>query len=909
MPTQVPPHIQGLLRFLSTGKEKANEDLALGYFRHVYRDAFTRQEEAQKADGYLPGSFVLELKGNTSGWLTGLLQGLAYKNKGLDFSQVIVAARNFLAVWRVKDLPNDIRDDVSTAKGAPSRIGSLFAKKYARRRRDLLQKAIWSGSEIAGDLFQQPDLITDKIKSFEKTVAEGEKVRRTVTIKNFTSVLKEMKEFFDPPVKAVRAFYSMLYGWSETATIHISDRVNHQAALGGETITDLIPSKRREFKDFVEDRYIYLAETEHRDDFFARYDEALDAVDKNFRIKHGIFFTDLDLSKFVMWLVKQHVPNLGKNYLVIDPACGSGNLVTNWRSPLELRHKVVSEIEPDLLFAVERRMRGDQWHDGKFTVVPKTNENKGLNFLDCSAEEYLGVIRAYLAEKGHNADKPLAFLCNPPYKADENNLVYDSENGSDNGKGYKIHDSIVSLTGVDGADERYCCFLAQMKLICDAARENGLPDNSLLLIFTKSAWLTRRPIYEEIRAHMLGAFEDVTGILVKGDEFFDVKGSWPVAFSVWRYRSTGERLPKNRAIPLYDLTWVSKNQLSEIPWGLPSEMEQACQKILKESATVEVGIERTSVREWSGQTMVDFKRERRKTERNQRIVGGLPLGDPRQNHKKAYGESDGKFIGFMDELTPCRVAKSVSDRPWFYLDSRFMRVKTERCLSGPPSNRGYCAENLETAKKLFFWYALARTFLQHPYPMWVDADDMWEPTIPKKLEDTVFQLAFAIGYAENECVQTTFPANNPIKGVPELVVNNPMTPLTDSFWVKTLRPYCDENPSQVVSSLIEAVNQLYRRWSRLFREHNELPLSQKPYMLNKRGVQIGAGIPQIRAYAENADNDRLQADWIVIDERLTAAKAEFFGYVSSASALNYFGVKKKAASASAGKNGGKKALA
>jgi hypothetical protein len=709
---------------------------------------------------------VLELKGQSNSWLTGLLQGLAYKNKGLDFSQIIVGAKNFLAVWRVADLPEDVRDEISGAKGAPNRIGSLFAKKYAKRRNALLEKATWSGTELTGTLFQQPELILAKIKSFEKTIAAGEKVRLKITLKNFPSVLKEMKEFFDPtqPVKTARAFYSMLYGWTQTATIQLSDKANHKAALGGETITDLVPSTRRQFKDYVENRYVSLAADENRDDFFARYDEALDAVDKDFRRKHGIFFTDLDLSKFVLWLVKQHIPNLGKNYLVIDPACGSGNLVTNWRSPLELRHKVVSEIEPELLFAVDRRMQGDQWHNGKFTVVPKVSENKGLNFLDCSAEEYLEVIRTYLAEKGQKPDRPLAFLCNPPYKDDDNNLVYEQKGKERNGKGYRVHDSVMNLTGTDAGDERYCCFLAQMKLICDAARSNGLPDNSLLLIFTKSAWLTRRAIFSDVRAHMLEAFDDVTGILVKGDEFFDVKGSWPVTFSLWRYKAKGERLVKDRSVPLYDLTWVRKRQLSEIPWDRPEEMEQACQQILSKSEQVEVGIARTSIREWSGQKMLDFKRDRRKSEQNQEVVGGLPNGDPRQSNKKAYGAVDGRFIGFMDELTPCRVKISIPDRPWFRLNPQFMDVKRNRCLSGPPTHFGFCADNLEIAKKLFFWYALARTFLQDRYPMWIDADDMWEPTIPEKLEKTVFQTAFAIGYAEKRVCSNAIPRKQPCEG-------------------------------------------------------------------------------------------------------------------------------------------------
>jgi hypothetical protein len=246
--------------------------------------------------------------------------------------------------------------------------------------------------------------VIEEVNSLQSTLEKGRKVRLKVTLKNFTVVLKDMKEFFDltQPVKTVRAFYSMLYGWTETATIQLSDKADHKATLGGETVTDLVPARRRQFKDYVENRSIYLAHGENMDDFFARYDEALDAVDKNFRNRHGIFFTDRDLSKFVLWLVKQHISNLGKNYLVIDPECGSGNLVTNWKSPLELRHKVVSEIEPELLFAIERRMQGDQWHKGKFAVIPKVDENKGRNFLKLSAEDYLEEIRGYLAEKGHN---------------------------------------------------------------------------------------------------------------------------------------------------------------------------------------------------------------------------------------------------------------------------------------------------------------------------------------------------------------------------------------------------------------------------------------------------------------------------------------------------------------------------
>lgn len=886
MHVKTPEHIAGLLAYLSQPEEKANEDRVLTYFRKVYGNAFTRQEEAERSDGYVPGSFVLELKGRTNDWLSGLFQGLAYRNKGLDFSQIVVAAKNFLAVWQVANLPDDIRDAILSTPGAPSRVGATFARRYASKRNALMKLATWNGAELTGPLFQQPLLVLETINSFERTIKKGQKVRLKVTLNNFTSVLKEMRAFFDPAqsVKTVRAFYSMLYGWNENSTIQLSDKVDHKAALGGESITNLVPSRRRQFKDYVENRYIHLRAGENIDDFFAQYDKALDAVDKSFRIKHGIFFTDLDLSKFVMWLVKQDIPDLGKNCLVIDPACGSGNLVTNWKSPLELRHKVVSEIEPELLFAVEKRMQGDQWHRGKFTVVPKVAENRGLNFLDCSADEYLEVLRTYLQEKGQKPDRPLAFLCNPPYR-----------NSDDQTAGmvdYKIHGSIVELTGKDAISETYCCFLAQMKRICEAAKSNGFPEKSLLLLFTKSAWLTKRAMFERIRSEMLGVFQDVGGILVNGSEFFDIKGSWPVAFTLWRYQGKEGRLNPLRSISLTDLTWMKKETLSKVRWEDAQDVERNCKAIIENdrSVSVELGQERTSLRNWSGETMLDFKRDRRRNEIDRRVVGGLPLGDPRQGNKKAYGEIDGKFIGFMDDLTPCRVKHSTPNRPWFRLNSQFMDAKKNRCFSGPPDNRGFCAIDLESAKKLFFWYSMARTFLQHPYPMWADSDDMWQPTISEGLQQAAFQHSFSIGYAENECVETSFPANNPEPGIPELVINNPMTPLySRSFWASTMLPYCSAHLPPASQLLIDSVDTLFTDWRRLFRNRSILPISKRPYMLDNRGLTMGAGIIQIRDYANEVGHETLQKDLSEIQKRLKIAKSAFSDLITQSAGLDYFG--------------------
>jgi hypothetical protein len=282
---------------------------------------------------------------------------------------------------------------------------------------------------------------------------------------------------------------------------------------------------------------------------------------------------------------------------------------------------------------------------------------------------------------------------------------------------------------------------------------------------------------------------------------------------------------------------------------------------------------------------------RRKTEINQKIVGGLPLGDRRQSNKKAYGEVDGPYIGFMDDLTPCRVKISTLNRPWFRLNTQFMDFRKNRCFSGPPTHWGYCAGDMQSAKKLFFWYALARTFTQRPYPMWVDSDDMWQPSIPAVLEKGVYQTAFALAFAENECVETYFPANNPAKGTPELFVGNPMTSANpSSFWSTDLQPFVNDNPQPMVKNLVSAVDAMFQNWKRLLRGGSEIPISfTRPYFVDCRGLTKAAGLIQIKDYAAENGVTSLLANWKDVQENLKKLKDGFFELVNGSDGLNYFG--------------------
>lgn len=142
----MPKHTDGLIKYLSHPNEKANEDLAIGYFRHL-SDKFTRQFEAGGSDGYVPGHFVLELKGKSNDWYSGLLQGFAYKRK-LDFSVIVVATNGMLGIWRVEDIPEVIQHDILTKKSAPNKIGKELSKTYKNFKEKIRQSAIWYNDSL-----------------------------------------------------------------------------------------------------------------------------------------------------------------------------------------------------------------------------------------------------------------------------------------------------------------------------------------------------------------------------------------------------------------------------------------------------------------------------------------------------------------------------------------------------------------------------------------------------------------------------------------------------------------------------------------------------------------------------------------------------------------------------------------
>lgn len=834
------------------------------------------------ADVYIDGLMIVEAKTDFNQWLTGFYQALHYQKKyGLGYHTVMVIANEFIGLWKLNKLPEyvTILSKTSDPHKAPNEIGKINAKKTtAPIKRQIQESAFYwlTPKDLAGDIFAGAKNLTTESFEILKILKNIESDRQIIGIHNFINTIERMKSFFETPIEAVHAFYSIIYFWDITSKVSTNEAGNEVRVLGynGNKFSEIVqihPHKVEDFKRFVESQYIFTNEGSGLtvDYYFSRFDEVLAIIAPEYVKQHGIFFTDANLSKFALWFAMKHFPgNINEDYIVFDPAAGSGNLVSSWRG--KLKHKIVSELQPDLLRTIERRMQADPYHtDSGFTIIPKTREGVGLNFLDKDAVSYMEILQEELQLKNLALDKPICFLLNPPYKnTDENEKQRDRTDAA-----YTIHPSILESTGEDAGKERYLGFLSQILNIAKYKKQqNGT--SSVVMIFTPTSWLIPRPTYKAFRKIWDNHFKFQNGFIITSNEFFKLKGKWPLAFTMWVYDETSSQ----NEINLYDLTEWKRTNLNNILWDNKEriiEIDKELNKSLAGGKVVLMGKKRSEIKKSTDQKMYDFKRDPTKSELESRdIYGGLPLTDNRRNNKKTYGSANGCFIGFMDDSTPCRIKEDSqkrmsndSDRVWLQLRPGFIDINLTKVLNSPPDKYGYCAYDIQSAKTTFTWFCITKG-LNGQYPVWANQYDIWQPNILKQYEVEWYTLCFAFVLAENRCVVTKFEKDNPVQGASEVFVDNPLCPSNnESFWSTTLQPFIDKrhisNKDEGIL-LIDHIIDLYKFWNHNYCKGQFLyncGLHEEAYFKYFNYPDFltpYSGLIQIKKYAEiNADIELL----------------------------------------------------
>lgn len=891
------PELEKFKSYLrSESVENARRALLYPLFHKLFKDRFKIENDAKGADIYIEGQLIVESKTEYKQWLEGLFQALHYHRKfGLGFHTIMVVAKEFVGIWKVNKLPEEAikLSYQADATKAPNAIGKELAKKCNRATISAIHQSAqyWlEPKNLIGDIFGGARNLLTESYEILKILKNLESDRYLISTHNFIDTIERMKAFFPAAIEAVHAFYTVVAFWDITSTVSVNEDETEVTVIGfkGKKHSAPIPIHRNKIQDFtrfVETQYIFTNEGSGLtvDYYFGRFDEVLARMDPQYVRQHGIFFTNNNLSKFALWFAKQEVKeDLNENYIVFDPAAGSGNLVSSWRG--KLKHKIVSELQPDLLKIIERRMKADPWHvEHGFTIVPKTSNNEGLNFLETDARSYLFRLQDEVTRNNVVMDKPLAFLLNPPYKNTDENVVAREATKSE----YEIHPTILELTGEDAGKERYLAFLGQILNMAKIQAEQVESAAPLVMIFTPTSWLLPRPTYQCFRDIWDKHFEFHAGFLITSNEFFKLEGKWPLAFTIWKYNVT-DKSNKN-TVKVKDLTSWKSTDLNIIWEQEDEKLDKELKKLLKGKKDVKLDNSRGYIKKWIGQKMYDFKRDKTKEEReSSKPAGGLPLKDERRSNKKTYGVSDSTFIGFMDDLGLCRIKQdkamrhsNLPDRVWFRLDDPFKDSNKSKCFNGAPDKYGYCAFDLDSARKSFTWFAITKG-LSGNFPIWANQYDIWKPAISKKDERVWYALCFAFVLAENRCVVTKFEKDNPVKGAPEIFVDNPMSPINPkSFWSTTLSkeitPELSNSPSK---HLIEAVTELYRYWNREYCKGQILQnigLKNEPYFKYfdyPDFVTPHSGLIQIKKYAEQNGETDLLSRFSEIQKLIKVVKEE-----------------------------------
>jgi hypothetical protein len=874
---------------------------------------FIKESEASGADVYIKGKLIVELKTKYDDWCAGFFQACHYQKKGLTFSAICVISYHFIGLWKLKDLPKSIHDIISKADSqiSPSENGRINANKLNKtQKNELLKTAIFSLGESNYGMFNDSYLLefVDYLKNIDST-------RLQINPQNFIDKIELLKSFFDNPMDAIHCFYAIVNYWDITAIVaEPRDTKPDQiwiSCQNGRKNSELIivnPKKQYEFRKFIESYYVFTNQEEglSTDYYFSRFDEVISKVDPEYTKQHGIFFTDINLSKFALWFVHHYYEKkLSAKYIILDPAAGSGNLVTSWRKN-HLKHKIVSELQPDLLKIIERRMKNDEIHlQAGFTVLPKTAENKGLNFLDKTAKEYMDELQNALDEKNLKIDKPLAFLLNPPYKnTDENEDVRISKKAE-----YEISESILQITGEDAGRERYLAFITQILKISELQVKSNPDFRPIIMIFTPTSWLIPRPTFKQFREVFDTYFKFEKGFMINGEEFFKGTGRWPVAFSIWSYNKANN----NNKIKLLDLTKSSKVDFSKINWNNNLEaLDKQINSLTRGTKYIVYDNSRGNIsdtlpkiynkysKEEQRQPRLNLYRNLQELEKGKDIVSGFALKDKRQKEiKTPYGYVDGTFVGFTDDLNlirtyqdTCNRLTTIPDRVWVHLDDKIMRGNSLKILSGPLSSRAFCAYDLNSAKSIISWFTIAKA-INGRYPIWANMFDLWSPKITKlPMEKLFYSLCFSYALSDNRCVVTKFEKDNPVKGAKEVFVDNPLSTNNDeSFWMNCLDKEITKS-SDKAFELVRAIKDLYSYWNSNYCKGQILynqGLQNEPYFQYFSYPDFltkDSGLIQIKKYAEiNGKND-LAEKFAKITELTKLVKEAVYSLLVDE--LNYF---------------------
>lgn len=865
---KLPQETADFIRYLSSQAKNKNRPMVVCFFKNLLGEYFAMDRLGSHLIGRLPGNLVVSLKNYSKDTLLGLMVAVASAREEGALKYIVCVHRQVI-IWYREDLPSSFLSDIERLEDNFSDEIVALEKKWQKKWLQLLHLSTFIFESPAlqrGTFVYDHENLKYNLHRLKELIGSEQKKRHLITPENFLQVLQGMKNFFEVKdlLAPMKAFYTLLPVWNKkcSGTVGRKKQVVH---IDGVDIFGLKENQRESFIRFVTGRSV--ADVESYEIYYLKFRHALEVVvpQKN---RHELL-PNLYFIRLIKWMVAKQTQILDLNCLAVDPFCCGGSFFSNWKAPLHFHRTVLFDRTRDLLPLVLLRSQSDDYAARSQVFVPGKALAKGIDFEFEKSSQIIKDLKNSLALEGSQKSEHLFLFL------DLASQGFNLE--SEPGERKKIFDSISRI-------------LYKTIVFCQQIKDSGFVKSCYVLMISDIKWLKREKPYHKIAGDFTSHFKLLDGAVFNSKECLETQEKSCAAFSLWQYSSAEMPSSNDDYLKFLDLTWLRKTDLEKIDWFDQQATNHACLNLFKDKLNhhIRLDVPRPGVQDWVGCSELNIKVDRRRVTKqtpDQSPTDGIPLQERRHQSHRSYGVKKGLGIGFLNDLTPVRVAQLTSGRPWFQLDRGFSQSHTMRLLSGPGVRGVYSGDDFESTKKLFVWYALARIFTSQGHPGWVEGMDIWGVNLNME----VVRMAVAIALADNHCVHAVVPSYFPSSGATEITVLNPMAPLDEnSFWSQHLAVIFNQG-SSVAHTLVRCVRDVYDEWKAVLGEQSwlEVPYPTN-YFVGEPDLVLSSGLVQIRSYARYRKIISLIAKLDALDLQLSQVKKSFKHRLMDSCKLNYF---------------------
>lgn len=243
-----------------------------------------------------------------------------------------------------------------------------------------------------------------------------------------------------------------------------------------------------------------------------------------------------------------------RNYVVVDPACGTLNLTRDYR---------FSELYSSTLFQEELDIASDYNPEATKFQYDFLNDDMMLHAEDMTADKALKLARAGKLKlpqalvEALAANKPVVFFANPPY----------GQATSPNGKKHKPGVSATAVTDLmeglgHAKSELYTQFIWRTKELAELFEYTS---DFHIFFFTKSKFIPSR-VFGKFMDELTSAFTYKGGFLMNAGEFSGTSNVWPICYTHFEIGGTNQRefelevLESNKDMSISQIdTWKSRS--------------------------------------------------------------------------------------------------------------------------------------------------------------------------------------------------------------------------------------------------------------------------------------------------------------------------------------------------------------